>query len=81
MVEASHRITPHHNGVTTMFDPAVLGTAIIGLESVRLDAEQPARPQQPSARRRPYLGQVRRSLAAILRRTAEATEPAKLATP
>jgi hypothetical protein len=58
-----------------VFDPAAIGTTIIGQERIRRDDERYARglavPVRPSRRRRPIL----RRFGATLRRTADLFDP------
>lgn len=56
-----------------MMDPAVLGTAIIGLDAIRADEARSDRPVRHDVRE-PWA--VRRQLAATLRRYANVLDPA-----
>jgi hypothetical protein len=60
-----------------MFDPAMLGTAMIGLDSIRAENQRPAPEDDaipaPAPRR---AARARHALAAVLRRTAQVLEPA-----
>jgi hypothetical protein len=58
-----------------MFDPAAIGTLTIGLDAIRHDEEAYARGVARETRARRNRRPIRRSIAAILRRTAEAFEP------
>jgi hypothetical protein len=56
-----------------MFDPAALGTLIIGLDAVRRDDDRP--PRAPRQRRPARLDAVRLRLATSLRRIARTIDP------
>jgi len=60
-----------------MFDPAALGTLIIGLDAMRLDGERP--PRTPPPRRHDRLAALRLHLAASLRRLAQTIDPSPAA--
>lgn len=57
-----------------MFDPAVLGTLIIGLDSLR-ESDQSGSPQPATAPRRPSLAAANRGLVARLRVIADRRHP------
>ena len=58
-----------------MFDPAAIGTLIIGLDAIRRDEQEDARGVARQARRRQRRRPFRHGIAAFLRRTAEVFEP------
>jgi hypothetical protein len=62
-----------------MFDPAMLGTAMIGLDAIRADRDRSV-PQDDAvpARHRRRAARARRTLASVLRRTAQVLEPMPL---
>ena len=57
-----------------MFDPAAMGTLIIGLDAAKADS-QPDRPRRPAPARRRGRRGVRFVLANALRQAAAALEP------
>jgi len=61
-----------------MFDPAVLGTTMIGLEEIRREADLYERGVAQSPRARRQIQPLRRSVAAALRRTAALIEPVRV---
>ncbi len=59
-------------------DPAALGTALIGLETIRRQGDRGSKADpRPDRSRRPHR-RTREVVAAILRRTAELIEPTPL---
>ena len=72
--------TYRHDTRCDMFDPAALGTTIIGLEAIRRERERDgsSRSDVRPKRARRRLGSARRLISAILRRTAEVIEPVPL---
>jgi len=57
-------------------DPAALGTALIGLDAIRSQADDaPPRPRRTPVDRRPRLATPRAGLAALLRTIADSLEP------
>ena len=61
----------------TMFDPAMLGTAMIGMDAIRADRDRPAPEDDLVPVRTPRrAARARHALAAVLRRTAQVLEPA-----
>ncbi len=65
-----------------MFDPAVLGTALIGIEAVRKEQELDGRPRRRASRGTTAVtGRIRHVAAASLRWAAELLERTPAATP
>lgn len=59
-----------------MIDPALLGTAMIGMDAIRADRDRPAPEHDAAPVAAPRrAARARHALAAVLRRTAQVLEP------